>query len=72
LHKIRLMEKQKNIVAVNYINCTPEYQERFEQLFGTRAHAIDLMPGFVDASIKTQDRGRCLFNSEPLGNRRCL
>ena len=49
------MEKQKNFVAVNYINCTPEYQERFEQLFGTRAHAIDLMPGFVDASIKTQD-----------------
>ena len=45
------MEKQKNFVAVNYINCTPEYQERFEQLFGTRAHAIDLIPGFVDMQV---------------------
>ncbi len=36
----------KNFVAINYINCKPHYSERFEELFSTRAHAIDLMPGF--------------------------
>ena len=41
----------KNFVAVNYINCTPEYRERFEELFGNRAHAIDTMPGFVDMQV---------------------
>jgi heme-degrading monooxygenase HmoA len=34
-------------VAVNFIHCTPEYRERFEQLFAARAHAIDRMPGFI-------------------------
>ena len=38
----------KQFVAVNYITCTPEYRERFETLFATRARAIDTMPGFVD------------------------
>lgn len=33
-------------VAVNYITCRPEYRERFEELFGTRARAIDRMAGF--------------------------
>ncbi len=33
-------------VAINYITCTPEYRERFEYLFRTRARAIDRMPGF--------------------------
>lgn len=42
---------QKNFVAINYITCTPEYRERFEELFGSRAHAIDLMPGFVDMQV---------------------
>lgn len=41
----------KNFVAVNYIDCTPEYRERFEELFGTRAKQIDTMPGFVDMQV---------------------
>lgn len=41
----------KNFVAVNYINCTPEYTSRFEELFSTRAKAIDTMPGFVDMAV---------------------
>ncbi len=33
-------------VAINYITCKPEYRERFEHLFKTRARAIDRLPGF--------------------------
>jgi len=33
-------------VAVNYIDCDEGYIERFEQLFTSRAHAIDRLPGF--------------------------
>jgi len=33
-------------VAINYISCAENYKERFEMLFGTRAKAIDRMPGF--------------------------
>lgn len=36
----------KVFVAINYISCNPEYRERFEELFATRAGAIDKMPGF--------------------------
>jgi heme-degrading monooxygenase HmoA len=32
--------------AINYISCKEEYKERFEELFRTRARAIDTMPGF--------------------------
>jgi heme-degrading monooxygenase HmoA len=42
---------QKKFVAVNYINCNADYRERFEELFGSRAHAIDTMPGFVDMQV---------------------
>lgn len=42
---------EKNFVAVNYIECKPEYRERFEELFGTRAKQIDTMPGFVDMQV---------------------
>jgi heme-degrading monooxygenase HmoA len=49
LRQISIM--QKNFVAINYISCTPEYRERFEELFGSRAKAIDLMPGFVDMQV---------------------
>lgn len=33
-------------VAINYINCSADYKERFETLFASRAKAIDTMPGF--------------------------
>ncbi|MCS6916771.1 MAG: antibiotic biosynthesis monooxygenase [Chitinophagales bacterium] len=36
----------KGFVAINYITCNPEYASRFEELFATRARAIDRMPGF--------------------------
>jgi heme-degrading monooxygenase HmoA len=39
-------DAEATFVAINYITCTPDYRERFEQLFGSRAHAIDRMPGF--------------------------
>jgi heme oxygenase (mycobilin-producing) len=41
----------KRFVAINYIDCEPDYIERFEFLFGTRAKAIDLMPGFMDMEV---------------------
>lgn len=42
---------EKKFVAVNYINCTPEYIQRFEELFGSRAKAIDTMPGFIEMHV---------------------
>jgi heme-degrading monooxygenase HmoA len=42
---------KRNFVAINYISCENHYKERFEQLFATRAHAIDRMPGFVDMQV---------------------
>lgn len=36
----------KGFVAINYIECTQEYVKRFEELFTTRAHAIDKLAGF--------------------------
>ena len=38
-------------VAINYISCSESYRERFEELFGTRAHAIDKMPGFKEMFV---------------------
>jgi heme oxygenase (mycobilin-producing) len=38
-------------VAINFISCKEHYRERFEELFGTRARAIDRMPGFVDMQV---------------------
>lgn len=34
-------------VAINRITCKPEYVARFQELFSSRAHAIDSMPGFL-------------------------
>jgi heme-degrading monooxygenase HmoA len=42
---------EKKFVAINYIHCQPHYQNRFEELFASRAHAIDRMPGFVDMQV---------------------
>lgn len=38
-------------VAINYIRCEEHYRERFEQLFATRAGAIDRMPGFRSLKV---------------------
>lgn len=42
---------KKKFVAINYIHCEPHYQNRFEELFATRAHAIDRLPGFIDMQV---------------------
>lgn len=42
---------EKSFVAVNYIDCKPDYRERFEELFGDRAKLIDTMPGFIDMQV---------------------
>ncbi|MBS1494883.1 MAG: antibiotic biosynthesis monooxygenase [Bacteroidetes bacterium] len=41
----------KKFVAINYITCKEDYKERFEQLFSTRAKAIDTMPGFLEMEV---------------------
>lgn len=45
------MDSLKDFVAINYIDCQPDYKPRFEELFGSRAHAIDRMPGFHSMQI---------------------
>ena len=42
---------KKNFVAINYIDCTEAYRPRFEELFGSRAKAIDTMPGFINMHV---------------------
>lgn len=38
-------------VAINYISCTPEYVERFEELFTHRAGEIDKLNGFRNMHV---------------------
>jgi len=42
---------EKKFVAINYIQCEADYRTRFEELFATRAKAIDRMPGFIDMHV---------------------
>lgn len=54
----------RDFVAINYIKCEDHYRERFEQLFATRAHAIDRMPGFLNMEVlKPNDQGEYLIVS---------
>lgn len=41
----------KHFVAINYIHCEADFQERLEQMFTTRARAIDTMPGFINMHV---------------------
>ncbi len=43
-------------VAINTIACQPDYRERFETLFKSRAHAIDKAPGFRHMHVLRPDR----------------
>ena len=45
------MNKENNFVAINFIDCVPSYKPRFEELFGSRAQAIDRMPGFQSMQV---------------------
>ncbi|MFK4985824.1 antibiotic biosynthesis monooxygenase family protein, partial [Klebsiella pneumoniae] len=47
-------------VAINYIACKPDYKERFECLFCSRARMIDNMPGFLGMKVL-----RCTEANEP-------
>lgn len=42
---------ERHFVAIDRIRCRDDYRERFEQLFRTRAHAIDQMPGFLGMHV---------------------
>ena len=42
---------QTNFVAINFITCKDYYQSRFEELFATRAQAIDRLPGFLNMEV---------------------
>lgn len=44
-------ETSKMFVAINFITCRTEYRPRFEELFSTRARAIDRMPGFISMQV---------------------
>lgn len=45
-------------VAINTIECEPHYLARFEELFGSRAKAIDRIPGFLGMMVlKPQAEG---------------
>jgi heme oxygenase (mycobilin-producing) len=45
------MKMTKQFVAINYISCQASYRPRFEELFASRAHAIDTMPGFINMHV---------------------
>lgn len=40
-----------SFVAINYITCEESYFQRFEELFRTRAKAIDRLSGFVNMEV---------------------
>ena len=55
---------EKKFVAINYIRCEETYRQRFEELFATRTHAIDRLPGFVDMQVlKPHQEGEYLIVS---------
>lgn len=43
-------------VAVNFITCDDAYRGRFEELFRSRAHAIDQLPGFHHMVVLRPER----------------
>ncbi|MBN9503458.1 MAG: hypothetical protein BGO01_04080 [Armatimonadetes bacterium 55-13] len=42
---------ETGFVAINFISCNDTYKSRFEELFATRAKAIDRMPGFLNMQV---------------------
>lgn len=39
-------DNEAGFVAINFIDCKDDYRSRFEELFASRAKAIDRIPGF--------------------------
>ncbi|MBV6479278.1 MAG: Heme oxygenase (staphylobilin-producing) [Ignavibacteria bacterium] len=52
------MEQKKSFVAINYISCKDHYKPRFEELFSSRAKAIDKMPGFINMEVLKPEDGK--------------
>jgi len=49
--------KNAPFVAINTIRCAEAYASRFEELFRTRAKAIDRLPGFIAMNVlRNQDQ----------------
>jgi len=44
-------------VMMNRMTVPPDYREKFEELFGTRARAVDRRPGFIRAEILRPAKG---------------
>ena len=45
------MLNSPGFVAINFIQCAPEYENRFETLFRSRAKAIDRLAGFIRMQV---------------------
>lgn len=45
-------------IAINFIQCEEHYVQRFEELFLSRAHAIDKLPGFIDMEVLRPSQSR--------------
>jgi heme-degrading monooxygenase HmoA len=46
-----------DFVAINSITCDEPYRQRFEELFRSRAHAIDRAPGFRHMYVLQPETG---------------
>ena len=55
------MNLDKKFVAINYITCKEHYKERFEELFSSRAKAIDRMPGFLNMEVLKPEDGKNVY-----------
>lgn len=55
------MNSDKKFVAINYITCKEHYKERFEELFSSRAKAIDRMPGFLNMEVLKPEDGKNVY-----------
>lgn len=55
------MISEQKFVAINYINCKDNYKERFEELFDSRVHAIDRMPGFINMEVLKPSDGSNVY-----------
>lgn len=45
------MTQNSGFVAINYIDCSEDYIEKFEYLFKTRAKEIDKLSGFIRMNV---------------------
>jgi heme-degrading monooxygenase HmoA len=44
-------ERGGHFVAINAVRCAPEFRQRFEELFRTRAGLVERMPGFLQLFV---------------------